>query len=201
MKRKFERVYQFKITLKGIKPAIWRQIQVPETFSFWDLHVAIQDVMGWLDYHLHQFSIVNPSSGMKVEIGIPDDEFDIEGDIEILPGWKEKISAYFSLDNTRADYIYDFGDHWEHALKLEKMVPREKDILYPICINGERSCPPEDCGGQWGYKDFLENIMDPNHEQYHEMLEWVGGEFDPEHFDIKEVIFDNPDERKKIALS
>jgi hypothetical protein len=174
VKRKFERVYQFKITLKGIKPTIWRQIQVPETFSFWDLHVAIQDVMGWLDYHLHQFSIVNPSSGRKVEIGIPDDEFDIEGDIEILPGWKQKISAYFSLGNNRADYIYDFGDHWEHVLKLEKIVPREKGIIYPICVNGERSCPPEDCGGHWGYKDFL---------------------------DIREVIFDNPDERKKIALS
>lgn len=199
MKRNFDLVYQFKILLKGIKPAIWRQIQVPETFSFWDLHVAIQDVMGWLDYHLHQFEMINPSTGTKVAIGIPDDEF--ETDIEILPGWKQKISAYFSLNNTKADYIYDFGDNWEHTLKLEKILPQDRDIIYPICIGGERSCPPEDCGGKWGYKDFLEVIMDPNHEQYQEMLEWVGGEFDPEHFDIKEVIFDNPDERKKIALS
>jgi len=57
MKKKFDQVYQFKITLEGIRPPIWRRIQVPETYTFWDFHVAIQDVMGWLDYHLHEFEI------------------------------------------------------------------------------------------------------------------------------------------------
>jgi hypothetical protein len=84
MKSKYDRVYQFKITLKNISPPIWRRIQVPESYSFWDLHVAIQDVMVWLDYHLHEFEIGNPSTGVEVEIGIPDEGFD--GDRGVLPG-------------------------------------------------------------------------------------------------------------------
>lgn len=198
MKKKFERVCQFKITLKGVRPPIWRRIQVPETYTFWDLHVAIQDAMSWLDYHLHRFEIINPSTDMKEEIGIPDEDF--EWDIKILPGWERKIADYFSMDSTKADYIYDFGDNWEHMIKLEKIVSRDKDIKYPICIAGKRASPPEDCGGIWGYGDFLEIIMNPNHEEYEEMLEWVGGEFQPEHFDIKEVHFDDPDERWKTAF-
>jgi hypothetical protein len=79
MKKKFDQVYQFKITLKGTKPPVWRRIQVPETYSFWDLHVAIQDAMGWSDYHLHLFEMVNPSTGIKMEIGIPDEEFEYQG--------------------------------------------------------------------------------------------------------------------------
>ncbi|MBS1234851.1 MAG: plasmid pRiA4b family protein, partial [Nitrospirae bacterium] len=96
MKKKFSRIYQFNITLKNIKPPVWRRIQVPETFTFWDLHVAIQDVMGWFDSHLHQFKINEPLSSAKVEIGIPDEQDDY---YEILPGWKQKIADYFSPDN------------------------------------------------------------------------------------------------------
>lgn len=197
MKKKFERVCQFKITLKGIRPPIWRRIQVPETYTFWDLHVAIQDAMSWVDYHLHRFEIINPSTDMKEEIGIPDEDFEL--DREVLPGWRRKIADYFAMDNTKAAYTYDFGDNWEHMIKLEKIVPRDKDIKYPICIAGKRASPPEDCGGIWGYGDFLEIIMNPNHEKYEEMLGWAGGEFQPEQFEVKEVHFDDPDERWKIA--
>ena len=84
MKKKFDKVFQFKITLKGIRPPIWRRIQIPETYTFWDLHVAIQDAMGWFDSHLHRFEILNPSTGMEEEIGIPDEEF--EWDTVTLPG-------------------------------------------------------------------------------------------------------------------
>lgn len=198
MKKKFERVYQFKITLRGTRPPIWRRIQVPETYTFWDLHVAIQNAMGWLDYHLHEFEIVNPSTDIIEEIGVPDEDFEL--DREVLPGWKRKIADYFTMDNTKADYTYDFGDNWEHMIKLEKILPRDNDIKYPICIAGKRACPPEDCGGFWGYGDFLKIIMNPNHEKHEEMLEWAGGEFDPEHFDIKEVHFDDPDKRWEIAF-
>ena len=198
MKKKFDQVYQFKITLKGIKPPIWRRIRVPETYTFWDLHVAIQDAMGWLDYHLHQFEMVNPSTGMKVEIGIPDKESGWGR--EILLGWKQKIADYFSIENRSADYTYDFGDNWEHIIKLEKILPRDKNIDYPICIAGKRACPPEDCGGIWGYENFLEIINDPDNKEYEDMIEWVGGEFDPEHFDVKEVSFDDPDKRRRIAF-
>ena len=150
MKKKFIHVYQFKITLKDIKPPIWRRIQVPETYTFWDFHVAIQDAMGWLDAHLHVFIIVNPTTGFKVNIGIPEDEFDKE----FLPGWGQKIAHYFSMENQTADYIYDFGDTWRHKIRLEKILPRDKNIDYPICIGGKRAGPPEDCGGLGDTKNF-----------------------------------------------
>ncbi len=199
MRKKFDQVYQFKITLERIRPPIWRRIQVPETYTLGDLHVAIQDVMGWADYHLHQFERIHPKNGEKVTIGIPSED-DIGYGWKILAGWRQKISDYFSMENCSADYVYDFGDNWEHRIQLEKILPREKDINYPICIKGKRACPPEDCGGVWGYEEFLEAIKDPKHKEHEEMLEWVGEEFDPEHFDIKDVKFDDPDKRRRIAF-
>ena len=197
MKREFEYVYQFKITLLNITPPIWRRIQVPETYTFWDLHVAIQDAMGWEDYHLHEFEMHHPLTGEKVKIGIP-----YEGDErELIPEYVAKIAEWFSMKNRVAKYIYDFGDHWEHEIKLEKILARDKNIEYPICIAGERACPPEDCGGVWGYKEFLEAIKNPEHEEHETMLEWIGGEFDPEHFDPKEVRFDDPNKRLLDELS
>ncbi len=197
MKQKDDKFYQFKITLKRIKPPIWRRIQVPETYTFWDLHVAVQDAMGWTDTHLHHFEILNPAKDFKEKIGIPYEDFDAG----ILAGWKRKISNYFSSKNNKADYIYDYGDNWEHIVKLEKILPQEKGITYPICVDGARACPPEDCGGTWGYEEFLEAIMDPNHERHEELLNWIGGDFDPEGFDIKDIIFDNPKKRLEYILS
>ena len=194
MKKKFSNIYQFIITLKDIQPPVWRRIQVPETYTFWDLHVAIQDVMGWSDYHLHQFKINEPVTSAKVEIGIPDEEDDDY--YEILPGWKQKIADYFSQNNKTAVYKYDFGDNWHHSILLEKILPREDGLLYPVCIDGQRACPPEDCGGYSGYEEFLEIIMDPGHERYEELLEW-SGDFEPEYFDKHDVVFDDPAKRYK----
>lgn len=198
MNKKFDKIYQFKITLQGSKPPIWRRIQVPETYTFWDLHIAIQDAMGWLDCHLHLFELVDPSTGMKLEIGIPEKEFGEYG--ETIPGWKQKINDYLSMENPKIDYVYDFGDNWEHNIQLEKILPREKEVDYPRCIKGKRACPPEDCGGIYGYEEFLEAIRDPNHEEHEEMMEWIGGDFDPEYFDIHKVVFDDPDKRRKIVF-
>ncbi len=198
MKKQFNQVYQFKITLKEIKPPIWRRIQVPETYSFWDLHVAIQDALGWSDSHLHLFEIKNPATDEIVEIGIPDEDF--EEDFETLAGWKKKIADYFSMENFKAEYVYDFGDNWEHTIKLEQILPRDEKTVYPICIDGKRACPPEDCGGPWGYEDLLQTISDPDDEEYEDTMEWLGGEFDPEEFDPEEVQFDDPDRRRKMAL-
>jgi hypothetical protein len=198
MKKKFEKVYQFKITLKDIKPPIWRRIHVPETYTFWDWHVAVQDSMGWTDTHLHHFEIVDPSTGMSKEIGIPDED---SGDIAILAGWKRKIANYFSSDNDTAEYIYDYGDNWEHTIKLENILSREKGVTYPICVGGARACPPEDCGGISGYKKFLDTIMDPHHKRHKELLDWVGGDFDPEYFDAEDVKFDNPKKRLEYVLT
>ena len=196
MRKKFNRVYQFKITLKNLEPLIWRQIQVPETYSFWDLHVAIQDAMNWLDYHLHLFTLRNPLTGNTVNIGIPDDEFPED----FLLGWNQKIADYFSLENNSADYRYDFGDGWEHAVVLEKILPSETGIKYPVCISGERACPPEDCGGTSGYFEFLEAIMNPFHENHQEMLRWAGKKFDPSHFDPAQIKFWNPQKRFRVAF-
>jgi hypothetical protein len=198
MKRKYDYVFQFKITLSGIKPPIWRRIQVPETYTFWDLHVAIQDAMGWFDSHLHHFEVIHPLFQEPEHIGIPAD--DDWGSIEIKPGWNRKISEYFSDFMRKAKYIYDYGDNWEHTVLLEKMVDRLSGVNYPICIAGKRACPPEDCGGKWGYEEFLNVISHPGHKQHDEMITWVGGHFDPEHFDIEEVGFDDPVERKKMAF-
>jgi len=116
MKKKYNQVYQFKITLKGAKPPIWRRIQVPETYTFWDLHVAIQDAMGWQDYHLHEFTFTLPIAKIKFRIGIPMDDDLSE---TMLPGWEINISDFFSLERPNGDYFYDFGDGWQHSVTLE----------------------------------------------------------------------------------
>lgn len=188
MKKKFARVYQFKITLKGIEPPVWRKIQVPETYSFWDLHVAVQDAMGWEDCHLHDFAVRHPRTDATVRMGIPDDDFELN----ILAGWEHNIADYFSAKNKTAKYVYDYGDNWEHSVELEKILPRHKERAYPRCIGGQRACPPEDCGSVHGYEELLEAIMDPGHERHEELLRWSGGDFEPERFSPKAVRFADP---------
>ena len=134
-------VYQFKIVLLDTKPVVWRRIQVPESFTFWDLHCAIQDSMGWLDCHLHSFDITNPKTGDRATIGIPPDEDDKFGDTETIAGWNAKISDWFTIANPRAKYTYDFGDDREHEVVLEAILPRSKGVKYPVCIDGKRACP------------------------------------------------------------
>ena len=113
--------FQFRVTLRGIEPEVWRLIAVPAKYSFWDLHVAIQDVMGWLDCHLHAFRIQNPQTGQVDQIGIPDDSFDDE---TFLTGWEIPMNEYFKEPDNSANYEYDFGDEWEHAVVLEEVTSR-----------------------------------------------------------------------------
>ena len=188
------RVFQFEITLKGTKPPIWRRIQVASDYTFWDLHVAIQDSMGWLNCHLHQFEIFNPRKQLVEHIGVPDDEF--PSGQELLPGWEVPIIHRFTSTNPKATYRYDFGDDWEHTIVLEKTLPQAQ-VEYPRCIGGRRRCPPEDCGGTWGYQEFLEAVSDPKHKDHASRLEWVGGSYDPDDFDPKAVNFEDPRERLK----
>ena len=165
--------HQFKVTLKGIEPTVWRRIVVPATYSFWDLHVAIQDSMGWLDCHLHAFRLRSPESDEAVEIGIPDDDV-FEGVEPFLPGWEIPIAAYFGKPGARAEYEYDFGDGWEHEVVLEEITVRAPKVKYPICLDGSGACPPEDCGGVPGYEEMLTALRDPTHEEHESILEWVG---------------------------
>ena len=192
-------IYQFKITLSGITPAIWRRIQVPETYRFWDLHVAIQDAMGWLDYHLHVFRIRRKHAHASTEIGIPDD-YAIEGDLEILAGWETPISDYFHAVGATADYEYDFGDGWRHEILLESISLREMGQKYPRCIAGEQACPPEDCGGVYGYQRMLEVLSDPGDAEHDEMLVWLGGKYQPQEFVAGKVKFDDPVKRWEVAF-
>jgi len=192
-------VYQFKLLLLAVAPPIWRSIQVPETYSFWDLHVALQDAMGWLDYHLHLFRVTKPVTGEVVQIGIPDDDA-FEGDEPIVPGWEVPIAHYFPRPGAVARYDYDFGDGWEHDLTLEAILPRQPGKKYPLCVGGARACPPEDCGGVEGYKDVLAVIQTPTHEEYESTLQWLGGRFDPEKFDPKYVKFGDPARRYELAF-
>lgn len=198
MKPKYKRVYQFKVALKGVEPPIWRRIQVPETYTFWDLHVAIQDSMGWRDSHLHEFRIRNPLTGLMEAVGIPGEEF--EGDAEVHAGWERQISDYFRGAGDTAEYVYDLGDNWQHMLEFEEILPPESGVEYPLCIGGERACPPEDCGGVEGFHEFLEAALVLGHERRRETLAWPGGEFDVRKFDPEEVVFDDPWERWEVAF-
>jgi hypothetical protein len=190
--------YQFKVSLKHIKPKIWRRIEVPAGYSFWDLHVAIQDSMGWLDCHLHAFRIRNEVTGEIDEIGIPDEEGLY--DDGMIAGWEMPITIYFTKRGVRAHYLYDFGDGWEHEIVLEKISERLPKTKYPRCLGGARACPPEDCGGIGGYGDLLKIISDPYHEEYESMMEWLGGGYDPEAFDPSSVHFDRPRKRWEMAF-
>lgn len=201
MPGKRSKVFRLRISLRDIEPPIWRLIDVPESYSFWDLHVAIQDAMGWLDYHFHSFNS-RPLKGPAVSIGIPDDEMD-DG---TLPGWEVPISRYLVNPGDALEYEYDFGDGWSHEVELADIHTREKARKYPVCVDGSRACPPEDCGGVPGYHELLEALADPLHPEYEGMVEWLKGHaknyypYDPDAFDCTAVQFSNPKERFRIAF-
>jgi hypothetical protein len=195
--RRTSHVYQFKIVLNGIKPLIWRRIQVEDSFSFWDLHVAIQDSMGWQDYHLHRFEVTNPMTGVRTKIGIPSEKSTWKKNL--LPGWKHGISHYFTTANNKAQYVYDYlADNWNHTVTLEGIFPGEETTRYPTCLDGRRACPPEDCGGVRGYYRFLKNIKNYNHK---DKLELTGKAYDPEGFDSHKIHFDNSEDRLEFAFN
>lgn len=187
-------VFRFRIELLGLTSPIWRLIEVPMEYTFWDLHVAIQDVMGWLDYHLHVFQVV----GLQGEIGIPDKEG--ISSVEIKAGWEVPIKGVFSEIRPLASYQYDFGDSWVHEVRFEGFKEADKDVKYPRCLDGARRCPPEDSGGPYFYPEFLKAIADSSHPEHDSFLERVGGSFDPEDFDPGKVEFDDPEERRRIAF-
>ena len=191
-------ILQFKITLEGIAPPIWRRIQIPAEYTFWDLHVAIQDAMGWDDCHLHHFLFHGEDESTIVRVGFPDDE---GMDPDVLPGWRHGVFDQLDRIGDCVLYEYDFGDGWEHSILLEEILPRPRGRRYPRCIAGERACPPEDCGGVAGYENLLAALRDPKHEGRKELLAWVGESYDPETFDPRQVAFHDPRKRLKALLT
>jgi hypothetical protein len=171
-------VYQLKIVLSDITPAIWRRIQVSDSIRLCCLHSAFQVVMGWTDSHLHQFE----KDGKNW--GVPEwDEFD---EFDLIDEGKTRLAEVLKTDGDSMVYQYDFGDDWGHQVVLEKVLPSDDQSKHPVCLAGERRCPPEDVGGVHGYQEFLDVILDPDHEEYEQMVRWAGGHF-IDQFDLKAV--------------
>lgn len=170
-------VYQLKISLRGAKPPIWRRVLAPATMSFSELHDVIQIAMGWFESHLHEFKVANQSLG--------DPEWDEMGDM--IDEGSVRLGNFVFPEGARFLYIYDFGDWWEHLIEVEKVLPYDKEQIYPVCTQAKRACPPEDVGGIWGYEEFLAAIGDKNHPDHADMLEWVGDDFDPAAVDINGI--------------
>jgi Plasmid pRiA4b ORF-3-like protein len=173
-----ERLYQFKITLKDLKPPIWRRIQTRDC-TLDKLHDRIQTALGWTNSHLHHFQINETLYGDPWLINENFDDFGYEDStITTLSHVLPKSGARF-----RFEYEYDFGDSWWHEVLFEGCLRADPGRRYPLCVEGERACPPEDVGGTSGYEDFLKAIAVPDDPEHDENLTWVGGSFDPEHFD------------------
>jgi len=169
-------LYEIKVELKEIEPPIWRIIQVPSRTSLLRLHRVLQRAMGWTNSHLHLFEIDGKLYG----------EPDTEWDFEVLDSRKMILENIFSKGMTSFLYEYDLGDSWRHEITLLGTVEREAEEKL-ACTAGARACPPEDCGGTMGYYELLVALSDPDHEEHDAMLEWVGGEFDPNAFDTATI--------------
>ena len=204
-------IYHIRITLKGAQPPIWRRVAVPSDITLGRLHEVIQIVMGWTDSHLHQF--VLRDKGLKPSLQemagrFQQDAWDdgllgrMRGERHFVPG-TDPMGGPMEIDGEDEDavtlaevcpkfknklaYEYDFGDGWMHTIEVQKIVEPEPDAAYPVCLAGKKACPPEDCGGVWGYYEMLEAVADTNHERHEELLEWLGDGFDPDAFDLTEI--------------
>jgi hypothetical protein len=186
-----QEAFQIKVTLLNTRPPIWRQLIVPANMTLAQLHDVLQIAMGWEDCHLHEFRIG------RERFGAPDPEDALMGETECIDERKVRLSDVFGKAvfgkavlgkaGVKAGYTYDFGDDWDHKIAVEKVLPVEPGLALPACIGGKRRGPPEDCGGSFGYHEFLEAIRDPAHDRHEDMLEWIGGSFDPESFSLDAV--------------
>lgn len=176
--RKTNGIYQLKITLLGLRPPLWRRVLVKSNTSLDVLHEVIQGAMGWWDCHLHAFSIGG------IEYGRIDPDFGLE---DTKDETRMTLNRVVTGEKSKFRYTYDFGDGWEHEILLEKILPVDPAQPYPVCIKGKRACPPEDCGGIWGYQELIEIMADPQHPEYEERLDWLEEPLEPEQFDLDEV--------------
>ena len=175
------KTFQIQISLKGSKPKIWRRILVPAELKLTDFHQVIQISMGWSDSHLHQFI----KDGYFYTRRMPEDDYWDE--MNNVDYYKMNVSDLLTKEKEKIIYEYDFGDSWEHIVVLEKIIPDDETLKKPVCLAGKMSCPPEDCGGVWGYAAMLEIINQPDHKEREDYIEWLGEDFDPQYFDLDEV--------------
>jgi len=176
-----ERVYQLKVTLRRIRPPIWRRLQVRGDTTLGQLNRYLQVAMGWWNSHLHLFRIG------RTECRQPDPEEDMFWEIKAQDENAAVLEEVVRAAKARFRYVYDFGDHWEHEIVVEKILPLADGVRYPVCLAGQRACPPEDCGGPVGYGELLQALGDPDHPEHDSWTEWVGGTFDAEELDLDEL--------------
>lgn len=170
-------VYQIKVVLLETDPPIWRRFIVPSNVTLHRLHLILQNVMGWTNSHLYRFQFGTKEYAEPD----PDNEFN---ELDFKNSRRVKLGRLATKKGDVFLYEYDFGDGWDHMLFVEDILEHEPHKPYPVCLTGERACPPEDCGGTHGYAQLLEIIADPDHEDHLDMMTWLGGHFDPEAFDI-----------------
>lgn len=170
-------LYQIKVTLKRIRPPIWRRLQVLGNTRLDRLHAILQAAMGWTNSHLHQFVVGG------IEYGRPDPTFPND----TVPEQRATLAMIAPVAGSKFRYDYDFGDGWEHDVVVEQLLPVEPGVVAPRCLTGRRACPPEDCGGPWGYGELLAVLADPEHEEHAAMREWLIGDFDPERFSLDHI--------------
>jgi hypothetical protein len=175
-KTKDDRIFQLKVTLKGSKPPIWRRVQVRADTGLGDLHAILQTVMGWDDSHLHQFIVQGEYYGVPTG-----DDFNVMDEDEFT------LAQVSGREKSKMVYEYDFGDGWMHDMVVEKILPPDQGAKLPRCVDGQCACPPEDCGGIWGYYNLLEAVRDPKHPEHEELREWLGEKYDPEAFDLDRI--------------
>lgn len=187
-------IHELKITLCGSKPPIWRRFAVPSDMRLSDLHCVIQIVMGWDNSHLHQFIVSDRSRKEHRSLGksgwthrerrLSDTRFELE-DIENEN--KVTLNELASAVKGKLIYEYDFGDSWEHLIEIVKIGLPEDKVKYPLCLAGKLACPPDDCGGIWGYYDMLEVLKNPKHKDYEDIRGWMPPGFKPERFNLEAI--------------
>lgn len=166
-------IARLKISLDDAKPAVLRRVEVPFDIRLDRLHLTIQAAMGWTNSHLYEIRAGN------VGWSTPDPDADWASDF--IDARKARLGDILEDIGTKTlAYLYDFGDGWEHTIKIEHLADPEPGVLYPRLIEVSGRCPPEDCGGPWGYAELLEAIKDPKHERHAELTEWIGYDFDPD---------------------
>lgn len=175
--------FQLHISLKDSSPLVWRRLMVPENYSFYDLHMAIQAAFGWENCHLFQFNKTGSIS--KEGIGIPNEE----SDDSLQDARSVSIQTIFKKKGSKYAYTYDFGDDWVHEIKLESLISEE--YYYAVCVSGENECPPEDVGGIHGYAAMLECLATGSEKEKKQQLSWVGLDakqvWNPSYFNLREV--------------
>jgi hypothetical protein len=165
-----------KVTLDDVEPKVLRRIEVPADIKLDRLHLTLQAALGWTNSHLFEIR------ARDVGWGLPSPDWP-DGPLDAR---KAKLIDVLEDAGTKTlRYLYDYGDGWEHTIKVERMIPADTNIAYPRLIEASGRCPPEDVGGPWGYDEMLEALADPNHERHGEIREWVGDDFDPHAFDAE----------------